>query len=238
MKPSLDDKAEPDKGLRRGQFTIGSLFLLTTLVAVVCGLATWHGSGVLLVILWNATAALIALAVGRTKRKAAAASLFSLFAGWCAAFVLLVVWQVHATDFGEIIDFDFWFHGTAIFAFLGWVVFVVPVINFARADGLLYRPLVATIVGVGLAMVAYAVLVCTWAPEMGNDAWFPAVIGGVAGILCPLLAPSRCAAYLLFAGPSLSPPPDANGRGFSHFPHTPLGAQRVMNLRGAAEECI
>ena len=39
MKRLLDDKEDPERQLRPGQFTLRSLFLLTTLVAVVCGLA-------------------------------------------------------------------------------------------------------------------------------------------------------------------------------------------------------
>ena len=202
-KPTPDDKAEPERGLRAGQFTLGFLFALTTLVAVVCGLTEWHGSGVLVVILWNTIAALIALAVGRKKRKAAAASLFSVFAGWCVAFLLTVVWNVHAYGVAHVTDFNFSLLGPAILAFLGWVVFAVPVINFAPANGFLYRPWFAPIAAPCLALVANGVLVGTGVPRLWESACFPAIIGVVAGILFPLLSRSRCPSFVLFCGPSI-----------------------------------
>jgi hypothetical protein len=54
VKPSLGGNAKSESGLRRGQYSLRSLFVLTTLVAVVCGLVKWHGSDVLVVIAWNA----------------------------------------------------------------------------------------------------------------------------------------------------------------------------------------
>jgi hypothetical protein len=171
----------------------------------VCGFVKWHGIGVAVVITWNAVAALIALAVGRKKRKAAAASLLSAFAGWCVAFLVLVVWNLPRVHPPGSDTLDEWMLLPGMFAFLAWVLFALPVVASARADGLLYRPWFAPIVGTGLALAAYAILVCPWAHDdrVWQMIWFPAIIGAVAGILFPLVARSRCPAYLLLSGPSI-----------------------------------
>jgi hypothetical protein len=222
MEPSRDSKAESESGLRRGQYSLLSLFVLTTLVAVVCGLVKWHGGGVLVVIAWNAFAALIALAVGRKKRKAAAASLLSVFAGWSVVVVVLVVRHgvggtVMAPGirvYGPI-DFGRCLLLPAILACLGWALLVLSTIALARADGLLYSPWSAPMVWTGLALLACVIFVGALAANQGADfkwesVWefwplvlFAAVNGVVAGALFPWLAKSRCPTYLLFSGPSI-----------------------------------
>ena len=132
----------------------------------------------------------------------AAASIFSLFVGWFVALVSLRVLQVRSGGALPIEDSDFWLL-PAIFAFLGWALFVLPIIAFAPTSGRLYQPFYAAMAGTGLALVAYAVLVCSWAPSRLCFAGFPAIVGGVAGVLCSLLARSRCRTYVLFCGPSL-----------------------------------
>lgn len=86
---------------------------------------------------------------------------------------------------------------------LSWLLFVAPLIAFAKPAGILYRPLVAAGPWTVLAVIAYAVLVCTWATDAFYIAWFPAIVGGIAGLLFPLLARSRFSSYLLWAGPSV-----------------------------------
>lgn len=213
MKLSLDDKVEPGSELRRGQYSLRSLFVLTTLVAVVCGLVEWHGIGVLVVILWNAVAVLIALAVGRKKRKAAAASLFSLFAGWSVAFVWL--WLEMRPTLFETPKFlnaiDALLLWTSIPTFLGWLLLAVPAIALARVGGLLYRPWFTPIVGTGLGLLACAIFVCASATPRfytGGRWWalyvsFAVVVGALGGALFPWLVRIRCPTYLLSSMPSI-----------------------------------
>ena len=116
---------------------------LVAVLAIVCGLVVWHGSGILFVIIPNAIAASVGRVVGIAKRKAAAASLFALFADWSAAFVVLIGWQVHSGGFGYVTDFQFWLFWPAMIVALAWLSFVVPLIVFAKPTGVFYRPLFA-----------------------------------------------------------------------------------------------
>jgi hypothetical protein len=188
---------------RTSQFSLRTLLYATAVLAAVCGLVAWHGIDVLFVIIPNAIAAIVGLVVGSTKRKAAAASLFALFAGWSAAFVVLIGWQVHSGGFGYVTDFQFWLFWPAMIVALAWLLFVVPLIVFAKPTGIFYRPLLAAGAWAGLAVLAYVVLVCTWAADAFYLIWFPALVGGTAGLLFPLLARSRFPSYLFWASPSI-----------------------------------
>jgi hypothetical protein len=203
MDPDANNTIDLLAKLTATQYNLRSLFFITTIIALVFGLVAWHGVEILFVIIPNAAVALLSLAVGRDKRNAGAASLFALFSGWCVAFVSLVAWQVHFGGFGYLTDFEFWLFWPAIFALVGWLFFVLPAIGFVSLDSILYRPLFAVLSWASLAVVAYAVLVCTWAADAWYLARFPAIIGGVAGLIFPFLAKSRCPTYILAAGPSI-----------------------------------
>ena len=173
MDPDANNTIDLLAKLTATQYNLRSLFFITTIIALVFGLVAWHGVEILFVIIPNAAVALLSLAVGRDKRNAGAASLFALFSGWCVAFVSLVAWQVHFGGFGYLTDFEFWLFWPAIFALVGWLFFVLPAIGFVSLDSILYL------------------------------ARFPAIIGGVAGLIFPFLAKSRCPTYILAAGPSI-----------------------------------
>ena len=112
-----------------------------------------------------------------------ARSFFSMFVGWCAAYVILIGWQVlRKPGFGYITDFEFFLLWPALFGFIGWVVFVVPVLLWIDEDNRWLRPeriwLSAAVFGVAV----FALLVCSWMSQLIVYWWFPALQGAVAGL--------------------------------------------------------
>lgn len=120
-----------------------------------------------------------------------ALSFFSLFIGWCVAISALVCWQVFASGFGHVTDFNFFLFWPALFAFFGWLIFVLPAIYIVRGERPSMRFPVLMLTGAVYGVLVYLILVCTWLTEGWRLAWFPAIIGGVGGAVYSSLIRSR-----------------------------------------------
>lgn len=117
-----------------------------------------------------------------------AASFFSVFAGWVMAFATWIVHQVHGDGFGYITDFSFMLIWPALFTFIGWLAFILPLMAFRRSREFLFSPRVAWAAWASVALVSYMLLVMTWIPDALFLAWFPAIVGVVAGLIFPRIA--------------------------------------------------
>jgi len=116
-----------------------------------------------------------------------ARSFFCIFTGWCVAIITLVCWQVFRPGFGYVTDFSFFLSWTALFGFFGWLVFVVPaVLRIEDHNRWLQFPL-SLVTGAVYGVVIYLAIVCTWLKGSSTLAWFPAIMGGVAGAAYSLL---------------------------------------------------
>jgi hypothetical protein len=116
----------------------------------------------------------------------AARSFFALFAGWAVAFVTQILWQVYRPGFGYVTDFEFFLFWPALFALVGWSIFGLPVV-YLTPERLASRWYICILVGFAVCIVAYLLLVCSWAREMIRLIWFPAIIGAVGGFTYWLL---------------------------------------------------
>ena len=114
----------------------------------------------------------------------AARSFFGMFTGWCAAFLTLIAWQVlRLPGFGYVTDFEFFLAWPAIFGFIGWAIFVVPMLAWLDEDNRWLQPSTIWASGAVYGIVVFALLVCWWGSSLMGLAWFPAIQGGVGGLV-------------------------------------------------------
>jgi hypothetical protein len=117
----------------------------------------------------------------------AAASFASLAWGWIAAFGIWILREVHGPGFGHVTDFAFMAAWPAIFLGTAWACIVLPVLGQPWTMALLADPRTSWIAWPLLTLASYGLLVATWLPDAGALAWFPALVGFVAGLAFPWL---------------------------------------------------
>jgi len=114
-------------------------------------------------------------------------SLFATVFGWGAGF-LCILWYMKVTQ-GRVTDLPalgFW---PGIFILAGWSFFFHPLVSWLPAEHPVFGPQVFPLVGMGLAVVAYLLLVGTWMNGSVSSLFgyiYAAVAGGVAAFLYSL----------------------------------------------------
>jgi hypothetical protein len=131
----------------------------------------------------------------------AAASFASLAVGWAVAFAAWVLREVHGPGFGYVTDFAFMRAWPAAFAALAWLLFILPALRSERLRVLLADPRRAILAWPTLALVSYGVLVATWVDGARGLAWFPLLLGLVAGLVFPRLVSLPARPALVAAAP-------------------------------------
>lgn len=117
----------------------------------------------------------------------AARSFIAVFIGWAAAFITHILRQVYdGSGFGYVADFGFYLFWPALFALTGWVVFGLPIV-YLLPERIASRWYACTVTGTVICVLAYLLLVCTWATELIDLIWFPAIIGAVGGFTYSIL---------------------------------------------------
>lgn len=106
-----------------------------------------------------------------------------MFAGWSAAFLSLIGWQVlRKPGFGYITDFTFFLYWPALFGLIGWALILAPLLSWLDEDNRWLQPSVIWASGAASGVLIFALLVCTWVPSLVMFAWFPAIQGAVGGL--------------------------------------------------------
>jgi hypothetical protein len=124
---------------------------------------------------------------GKALWKTVPATLLAMLAGWAVPLIALIIGQLAASGrTADVGPFAFW---TGLFAFLGWLVIVLPVITGFQ-DRTLFGSLRFGWLGWSLLGIgAYAILVM---PLMGWTAlfvlWYPAAMGAIAGFVFGLMS--------------------------------------------------
>lgn len=130
-----------------------------------------------------------------------AASFASLATGWAVATVAWIVRSVHGPGFGYVTDFAFMVAWPAVFVTAAWFLLVVPALRLPSIARLLADPRTSWFAWPALALGAYVLLVMTWVDSAGSLAWFPALVGVVAGAVFPPLLRVRTSGRAVAAAP-------------------------------------
>lgn len=85
-----------------------------------------------------------------------ALSSISIFIGWCCAFLALLL--IFVEEDGYITDFEFLLFYPAVYVFMGWLFFVVPVVSQVDHRRLMFRPDHSVVFGAGYGVLAFVIL--------------------------------------------------------------------------------
>ncbi len=105
---------------------------------------------------------------------------------WAIAMIVtaLVNLKAHPEDIGRATGVALMISlYVGFFAWIGWVVFVLPVAAIRGGANWLHHPTLGEFIWVTLALVSFAVLVGSWlGPQVLEAAWIPGSIGLLAGL--------------------------------------------------------
>jgi hypothetical protein len=110
-------------------------------------------------------------------------SLFATLVGWVLGFLSYIAYML--ID-GDMTDLPSMFFMPGFFIVLGWLFIFHPLISWLPAEHRLFAPRVFPFVGTALAMVAFLLMVASWAKgfwRMPVLHLYAAVAGGVAAFL-------------------------------------------------------
>ena len=118
------------------------------------------------------------------------------------AYCTWIGYQVHSDGFGYVTDFGFMLVWPAIFAFLGWLIFVLPLLAFPITCVYFSRPKIAWLFWLISSVISYFLLVIAWfGSSMMAFIWFPCLIGIISGLFFPFFVSSKIDWKLQAASP-------------------------------------